>query len=254
MQDDMVERLMNKNYSVCYTCIVGDYDYLRPIERITKGWDYKAFVTSDVDVSKGSGWDIVIIDREDFEGLSDTKISRSVKIEPHEVFSKKGITIPKYTIWVDGRITIRCDINQFRNMLIGGVDFVTLDHPSRDCVYQEIEACRKMNKEGLGILDQVRDRLIYEAYPKNIGMIQSGVLIREHGMSVNIFCSKWMDQVRRFSSRDQISFNYIKHNNQSLIRHKTISSTRYLNEKYLHLGNHSHSEINKRMLRMLNED
>jgi len=225
--------------NICYTCITGAYDKLLPVLKKTKGWRYIAFVTGDVDTSDAEGWDMYIIGLKPWEqGLSSVKLARAYKLLPFGCFASFRIPLPEVSIWIDGRMQVQCDLNQYSDMMTDDCNFVTLDHPDRICIYEEIEACRKYNCEDHLLLDMVKNHLEEVHYPVNQGMIQSGVMIRKKCEGVFSFCSMWWDEVLKFSKRDQLSFNYVLLNNPELIKHKTIPSSVHLAEGYFCMRGH----------------
>lgn len=175
-----------------YTAFCNNYDSLKEPRVITNGWKYICY-TNDSSI-KSDVWD-VIVDPE----MNTVKDVRHKKIIPP--FESD------ISIWADASMTINCDLGQFvfDNMK---EDFCIMTHPDRNCVYEEAMACIRYKKDSTKtITDQV---LAYDkmGYPKNRGMVGSGVILRKHTSSVFDFCHLWNEEVQNRSHRDQLSFNY----------------------------------------------
>jgi hypothetical protein len=186
---------MNK---VVYTCITGAYDTLKEPKIVSEGWDYICFTdqdfTSDV-------WKVIKIGKTN----NNTLEQRRKKIYNEYIFTEYDLSI-----WVDGSIIIATDLNNFiKPMFELGYDFALMKHPTRDCIYEEAKACLILNKDNESkILLQIGEYK-EEGLPNHVGMVATGIMIRRHTEEVKEFCSKWFDEVKSKSIRDQLSFNYV---------------------------------------------
>jgi hypothetical protein len=184
---------------VVYTCITGNYDALREVVNPDKGVDYICF--SD-DISESQTWKIKPIPK-CLKYLDTTKIARCMKILPHLFLSEYDISV-----WVDGNIQVVGNINQFidKNLLNY---FAIPKHPDRICVYDEANAVINLGKDNVDIVNSQIMEYMGKNYPENNGMVQSGIMIRKHNDKRCIAISNlWWNEVRQFSKRDQLSFNY----------------------------------------------
>ena len=85
-----------------------------------------------------------------------------------------------------------------------------INHPDRNCVYQEAEAVIELKKDIKDIVSIQTNRYTDENYPKNNGMIASGILYRKHNNPVlKELMDEWWNEVKSMSRRDQLSFNYV---------------------------------------------
>jgi hypothetical protein len=184
---------------VVYTCIVGNYDKLREISQPESGVDYVCFTDQNIE---SKTWKIRPIPAF-LNTFESTKIARCVKILPH-------IFLPEYnvSVWADGNIQVLGNIVELINLNLKNY-FAIPKHPDRVCVYEEGNAIIKLKKD---TEDNVNNQLeIYRKnkYPVNNGMVQSNIIIRKHNDSRCItICNTWWNEVRLFSRRDQLSFNY----------------------------------------------
>ena len=190
------------NKKVVYTCITSDYDRLSNPKFLTDGFDYVCFtdnkaITSDV-------WDIRPLPKET-EGLSQVKKQRFVKINPHLLLSEYDMSI-----WVDGNVTLKGDLNKFvKNVITSDCSVYVPKHPQRDCIYAEANAVVKMGKDKSDITRPQMERYRKEGFPERYGLLQSNIMLRKHN---KLDCIKlmedWFKELKDGSHRDQLSFNY----------------------------------------------
>ena len=122
------------------------------------------------------------------------------------------------SIWVDGNVEIIGDLNEFINSHIKNNCYIYVpEHPSRDCIYEEEKAVLSMKKDVKKNTEQQINRYMLENFPKNNGLLQSNILLREHNNEkcIEIMVS-WWEEVKNGSHRDQLSFNYISWKNPSV--------------------------------------
>ena len=173
--------------TIIYTCIIGGYDTLQEIT--TK---HQAICFTDTDI-KSATWEIVKIKLE-------PKIFRKVKICPH-------LFLPKHdrNVWIDGNCVFD-DIDKIIEPMNG---FNILKHWKRNCVYAEAVRCIETGKDKEEIIMKQINKYYHENYPFNNGMVESSVMVRDNTEVNKKFGKLWWSQVRRYSVRDQISFNYV---------------------------------------------
>lgn len=189
---------------VVYTAISGDYDVLKTPEYITDNCDYICF--TDNPKLKSEVWTIkpfpefaVTLDR--------VRRCRYVKIMPHVLFPDY-----QYSIWVDGDIDIIGNINELIDRYFSNPnnELVTFKHPERDCIYAEAEVCKKFLKDDIEIINKQISRYKKLGMPEHQGLIESGVILRKHNnQSVINLMEAWWSEVKNFSRRDQLSFNFV---------------------------------------------
>lgn len=127
-------------------------------------------------------------------------------MNPHKYVNEYDLSI-----WADGSMVINTNLDEFVDtyMSPGSIMGVSM-HPYRNCIFQELVACQKLNKESPDIISIVNKKLINENYPHHIGLIQSGIIIRFHNDPECIsFDNMWWEQIKAYSHRDQLSFNYV---------------------------------------------
>ena len=191
------------NSVVCYTCITGGYDQVREPKVISKGVDYICF-TDNIKL-KSNIWQIRPIPDE-LKLLSNVKKQRIVKICPHRYLKEYDVSI-----WIDGNIEVKADLNDFiQQYNLSKCPFYTRIHPCRKCIYAEAQACISMGKDNASIIKKQVDAYKKEGYPKDIGMVETCVILRKHNdIKCQLLCNAWASELLLHSHRDQLSFNYV---------------------------------------------
>lgn len=197
-----------------YTCITGDYDEIQEIEEREENIDYYLF-TNNKKVHSNT-WKVVFIEN---DGLDNQHLSRKIKMLGHPLIDKKY----DISIWMDANICFQKSINDFVAKYYDEKEapFSSFKHHARACIYEEAEVCiqkRKDTKEK--ILEHVKF-LKNEKYPKNNGLYEMTVFIKNHNNKIVQKTMKmWFDMVCQYSKRDQLSFMYCVWKNK--LKVKTI--------------------------------
>lgn len=200
-----VEEMRREPKIVVYTCITGGYDNILEPSFVTPGVDYICF--TDNMSMKTKRWKLRPIPTE-LAGYSKVKQQRGVKILAHRYLSDYDISI-----WVDGVVDVRGNIKDF----LKPFDFDTYsvfipEHPARKCLYKEIDACIKIKKLKGGEITLAKkqlERYRAEKFPENYGLVQTNVMIRRHNDQYSKdLMEKWWSELKDYSHRDQLSFNY----------------------------------------------
>lgn len=176
---------------VVYTAIFGGFDTLEPaLCRVP----HICFTDRSVEVE---GWEIRVAERK-FE--DPRKEARFYKTHAHKLLETKT------SIWVDGHIRIKGPQSLLEYMR-GGIALHS--HRRRKDLYEEGEFCVKVGKADSDIVQKQLARYRAEGYPEGNGLVETGLLVRDHVKKVNVFNGEWWKEIARGSSRDQISFNYV---------------------------------------------
>ena len=181
---------------VVYTVITNDYDNLKEPNVITKGWEYICFTDQNL---TSKTWKIVKIGKTS----NQIKEQRRKKIYNEYIFENYS-----ESIYVDGSMLINCDIDLFIDKYVRS-DFSLMKHPSRDCIYQEAQACMFLQKDNRETIINQMKKYKLEGLPQNVGMVATGLMYRKHTKEVKEFCKSWWNEVNNNSIRDQLSFNYV---------------------------------------------
>lgn len=186
-----------------YTCILNDYDKLIEPFIVSKGIDYICFTNTEI-VSKN--WKCIKINLD--KDLTISKNCRKYKILPHLFLKDYDLSI-----WIDGNILIKDNLYSFINTYIQN-KITVFNHNStidkRNCIYEEYKAINKLKKDKSGLASIQIFKYRSENYPENNGLLCSGILIRKHNDKEIIkLMEEWWNEVKNFSHRDQLSFNYV---------------------------------------------
>lgn len=190
---------MNK---VIFTVLTGGYDNLIDPLVISEGWDYICF-TDDPKI-KSDVWKIIQIENEN--SLSAYKIARVYKLNPHKYLDKYDISIH-----IDCNARIIYDLNKLEDEIINkNVDINLAKHRHRNCLYQEAGACITFNRGNKQeILNQVEEYKS-KGMPENFGLYSCGFQYRNlKSERLEEFSNEWVNQILKYSVRDQISFPYV---------------------------------------------
>lgn len=197
-----------KKKYIIYTCITGGYDDLLSYKCVnTKECDYVCF--SDTPMPNAPSYWTVVNTKSFAKYLNLehdlTRLARFFKTHPHLFFPNY-----QYSMWIDGNIDLLKDPVEYFKLKPKESFILIPQHPLRDCIYDEIDACKQLKKDDNQMLDNVKQFLIDEQYPHHIGLVQSGVIVRDHSDPICIdLMEQWWNQIKTKSKRDQVSFNYL---------------------------------------------
>ncbi|GAG10197.1 unnamed protein product, partial [marine sediment metagenome] len=165
-------------------------------------------------------WKIIYIKPKFKDGRRE---ARKFKILPH-IYLKDF----KYSLWVDGSYEILDDLSKYVKKWLGKNYIAVKNHSVRHCLYDEARFCMKQKLDSRKLIVKQINKYFREGYPKNNGLVETGFLIRQHTEDVKRFNERWWREVKHFSRRDQISFNYITYKlnmNCSIISKNEIKRT-----------------------------
>lgn len=213
---------------VVYTAITGSYDNVKePLHKLP-GVDYFLF-TNNPNL-KSEKWKVIFLENE--EKLDNVRLARKIKLLGHEILEAYD-----YSIWVDGKLQIRDDLLEYISANGGENAILCFNHPAHDCVYQEIELCKTLQKDSAEIMQEQINRYLDEGYPEHNGMIDSACLVRDlHDEQLRETMKIWWNEVLNGSRRDQLSFNYACWKNKQ--KYDTSKLNIYSNKYFT---NHAHN-------------
>ena len=188
-----------------YTALVGGYDEVIEPLQVSHELDYICFV------GKGEAgrhcsrvWQFVEID---FEIRDFGRLSRVPKLLPHETCLKDY----EYSLYIDANILIKSEFiyDRIDELVKTNTKLALLQHPFRDCVFQEAYVCVASMKGGwLDILRQIFF-LKRKGIKKHSGLYEANVIFRKHNDTDIIALDElWWDTFMKYSKRDQLSLVY----------------------------------------------
>ena len=219
---------------VIYTIILGSYDKPKSFNK-QEGYDYFLFTDDNsIEQYKNTNWTLLKVpDEVKNLNLSRVKMQRFLKLHPHLYFKNYELSI-----YIDGTFIIKGNLDEFLlRILTPKFYFYTFEHPERNNIFQEIKKVVQLQKEKKSLGELLVKKYMEEKYPDNNGLIESCLLIRKHNdkQCINVM-TKWYSEIKKYSHRDQLSFNYIIWKNE--IKMKYISkeyALQYFNLHKVHL-------------------
>lgn len=188
-----------------YTSVFGGYDNLLEPLFVPDNCDF--FVITDIEIDKNSKWKKLDILPE-MKGMNNVEKNRYVKINPHKVFKDYD-----YSIYIDGNIQVVSDLTEYVNRL-NDIGIATHLHHQRTCVYDELIAIEKSKKDTIENIKKHKALLIKTNMPKNYGLLQCNVIVREHHNPKCIhIMEEWWNEFLNYSKRDQISLPHVLYSN-----------------------------------------
>lgn len=225
---------MNK---ICvYTCITGDYDDLKEIEHKEKGIDYYCFTNNKM--IQSNTWKVIYIED---NKLSNHILSRKIKILGHELINDYDIQV-----WMDASVVFKKNIIDFINKYYNEdiAPFSAFKHEKRNCIYEEARECIKLGKDSLESVEKQIKFLEENKYPKNNGLCEMTVFIRNpKDKLVKETMKLWFNIVSNYSKRDQLSFNYCVYKTGmkiNIINEKVFSNDWFIWKKHNSIFNNKY--------------
>ena len=195
----VLENKENKRVAV-YTAIFEDYDKLNEPKQTENEIDYFCFTDNSSLVS--NTWNIILLP----DLYRDPRISaRALKILSHKVMMNYD-----FSVWIDGSVEIINSINDFVFNFCEGENICAFKHPQRICIYKEARICQLFGYDKFGTINKQMNWYKSLRYPKNNGLIMSGILVRRSNeKDVKILNEEWWNIIKNYSNRDQLSFNFV---------------------------------------------
>ena len=192
---------MARSKKICvYTCITGEYDELQPIEVKEKNVDYVCFTNNKKITS--NEWKVIYIED---NTLDNCRLARKIKTIGHPYISENY----NISVWIDARIIFKKKVTDFVKTYLKYNAYASIRHHARNCIYDEAEACMKLNKDSKESILKAVKFLKKEGYPKQNGLYETTVIIKKHNDPVVIRTMfMWFNMICNYSKRDQLSFNY----------------------------------------------
>jgi len=131
------------------------------------------------------------------------RAARYCKCLAHRMFPDADISI-----WLDGNVQLLIEPEWLVDEWLGDADVATTLHPSRDCLYDEGQACVRKHKDTINRIESQMALYRSQNFPAHYGLAETRVVIRRHSPMVALFNEMWWSQVSQYSPRDQLSFNW----------------------------------------------
>lgn len=187
-----------------YTVIADNYEPLRkPLHRkLLKEADFYCFTNTSI---SSDYYNIVNVEKVDG---SATLTNRYYKILSPAILENY-----KYTIYIDGAFKVVTEsLRPLIEHVLAENDVALFKHRDRVCVYDEAKEIIRRRKANEKEVYRHVKRYSREGYPKNGGLIEAGVIVRNNQSSaMKKFVQEWWAEFYNNAHRDQLSFNYVLH-------------------------------------------
>ena len=160
------------------------------------------------------------------------KKQRYIKTHPHIFFPNYDISI-----YMDSTFKISGNLDEFLlRILTPKHSMYFLEHPERNKISQEFELVKILKKDTTDNIERVKDRYKKKKFPDKSGLIESCLIIRKHkdNNCINLM-EEWFNEIKYYSHRDQLSFNYVLWKKGSKIKYLSKNFCfKYLAGDYIH--------------------
>lgn len=127
-----------------------------------------------------------------------------------KIFSTAFTHTYDYNIWIDNTVEIN-DPKFLIDLLtlLDEFEIVTIMHPDRDCIYDEMNACHEGKRDQYETMKDQISKYRKLGYPEKHGLSATGIIARRYCSNVRKLEELWWKEIHNHSMRDQLSFNYI---------------------------------------------
>lgn len=205
------------------TAIYDGYDDLK--ELVPQDVEVETIcVTDDLNL-KSPSWNCVYEARGD---IHPNVAAKRPKMRPWDY------TNADWTIWLDA--SFRVISSAFVREVLEYGPIGQIDHPDRDCLYEEAEYSAGLKKyAGLPLQEQAQS---YWPHPTHWGLWCTGLIVREHQPEIVQFGERWLDECEKWSYQDQVSEPAVLR--QCGLRPATIPGDYFKNRWFLYEGSARH--------------
>jgi len=217
-----------------YTSITGSYDDLIEQLEFEHNLECKCF-TDNHDI-KSDKYDVHYLQNNMFSNNYDGNIrkARYVKLQLHKLMD---LSKYEYVVWVDARIKIKKNIDEFLEKITEEFKLGMFDHNERNCLYNEMDwiAIDKLDRKSILVAQKLRYKK--DGFPFGNGLFSTGILMYVPCKETEDFFDIWHNEIENGSRRCQASFTYALEKSKL----KFISLGKYLQpqwKKHFTLGSH----------------
>jgi len=194
---------------VVYTCILGDYDYLK--EPLCDSLECDYFLISDRAPINQSVYKYINISELGVEKIRDnTRRNRYCKMMPHIIFPEY-----KYSLYIDGSMQLKTERFSEKIANLPKTRIMVYADNFLDCLYMEAMRAAESQRDKKEIFISQMEKYWLEGMPEHFGAALCPVLLREHNNPICIkLMNEWWHEVENYSRKDQVSFPYVIWKNQ----------------------------------------
>ena len=182
---------------VIYTCLTGGYDRLEQPAVVDPSFDYICFTDTE---GQGGVWQFRRIP---CESPDPVRRSRYPKLLPHRVLADYDCSV-----YLDANVRIM-DAELYRTvdrLIARKTIYAQVEHPSRDCVYDELRYCYLKDKIDLRTAFRLHRQWKRDGLPRHIGLYENNILFREHrNPDILALDEAWWKEFQDCDGRDQLA-------------------------------------------------
>ena len=191
---------------VIYTCLTGGYDRLEQPAAFDPSYDYICFTDTD---GRDGVWQLRKIP---FDSPDPVSRSRYPKILPHKVLADYD-----YSVYLDANIRIMSA--EFYaivdRLIVDEITFAQVEHPDRDCVYDELRYCYLKDKVDTRTAFRLYRKWTDEGLPRHAGLYENNLIFRQHNITeARALDEAWWKGWESGVHRDQLCLMpiFLRHN------------------------------------------
>ena len=185
---------------VVYTVQTGGYDSVQQPLVIDERFDYVLFSDAITEPKKGV-WDVRSIP---YDNADLTRLSRYPKMHPNELFGEYAASL-----YIDANVQITGQhiYDRVVECYKQGLDWAGIQHPFRDCIYDEAYVIFGLDTEAN--IFRWCHRLRQEGYPRHRGLNENNIIFRTHNDRVKAVDAMWWSLYEEYTRRDQLTLYYV---------------------------------------------
>lgn len=204
--NNLKPRTINKEKKIIvFTVLFGNYDNLQDPLYVSENCDYYVLANNDTVINSKiwKKFDYSSDQSKLLDGMSNLEKARFCKLHPHIFFGDSD-----YSIFIDANVQLVTDVRPFVETLSDNFIAIHLQ-PGRCCVYQEATEVLAWKKANKSAVQMQMKKYKEEGFPKDFGMYQTNVLVRDHNHKDCItLMDQWWHEIENNTKRDQLSFTY----------------------------------------------
>lgn len=190
------------------TSLFGSKGGLRPLSKEENGYDVDYYAFVDRLHEKTEGWKQIVSPA----FSCDQKYSHRRDAKPYKLSPSFFLNDYDVYLWIDSCWQIKVDPHRIRKEYLRDNDLAIFDHPHRNCAYDEAHVCLTQGGVGIDHPDLIANQIrFYESvrFPRNYGLYEMSCYMMRNNDITKKMGLMWLEQVFKFSSRDQVSFPYV---------------------------------------------